>query len=71
MTITWNEHPVSPDKPVLVGVGVGTPEQAVEVSQVSDGVVVGSAVVQRMLDHAGPEGVAALVGEFRAALDEA
>jgi hypothetical protein len=24
-----------------------------------------------MLDHAGPEGVAALVGEFRAALDEA
>ena len=55
----------------LVGVGVGTPEQAVEVSQVSDGVVVGSAVVQRMLDHAGPEGVAALVGEFRAALDEA
>ena len=57
------------DKPVLVGVGVGTPEQAVEVSQVSDGVVVGSAVVRRMLDGAGPEGVAALVREFRQALD--
>jgi len=57
------------DKPVLVGVGVGTPEQAVEVSQVADGVVVGSAVVQRMLDGAGPEGVAELVAEFRAALD--
>ncbi len=57
------------DKPVLVGVGIGTPEQAVEVSQVSDGVVVGSAVVQRMLDKAGPEGVAELVGEFRSALD--
>lgn len=57
------------DKPVLVGVGVGTPEQAVEVSQIADGVVVGSAIVQRMLDGAGPEGVAALVAEFRAALD--
>ena len=57
------------DKTVLVGVGVGTPEQAVEVSQIADGVVVGSAVVQRMLDGAGPEGVAELVAEFRAALD--
>lgn len=57
------------DKPVLVGVGVGTPEQAVEVSQVADGAVVGSAVVQRMLDGAGPEGVAELVAEFRSALD--
>ncbi len=57
------------DKPVLVGVGVGTPAQAVEVSTVADGVVVGSAVVQRMLDKAGPEGVAELVAEFRAALD--
>lgn len=57
------------DTPVLVGVGIGTPQQAVEVSKVSDGVVVGSAVVQRMLDKAGPEGVAELVGTFRSALD--
>ena len=57
------------DKPVLVGVGVGTPEQAVTVSSIADGVVVGSAIVRRMLDGAGPEGVAELVGEFRAALD--
>ena len=57
------------DLPVLVGVGIGTPAQAVSVSEVSDGVVVGSAVVQRMLDRAGPEGVAELVGDFRAALD--
>ncbi len=54
---------------VLVGVGVSTPSQAVEVCETADGVVVGSAVVQRMLDGAGPEGVAALVSEFRAALD--
>ena len=58
------------DMPVLVGVGVGTPEQAVEVCQAADGVVVGSAMVQRMLDGAGPEGVAELVGEFRSALDQ-
>lgn len=59
------------DKPVLVGVGVGTPEQAVEVSTVSDGVVVGSAIVNRMLAGAGPEGVGELVAEFRTALDAA
>ena len=59
------------DLPVLVGVGVGTPAQAVEASAHCDGVVIGSAVVQRMLDGGGPEGVGALVAEFRAALDEA
>lgn len=57
------------EKPVLVGVGVGTPAQAVEVSTVSDGVVVGSAIVTKMLDGSGPEGVGALVKEFRDALD--
>ncbi len=56
------------DMPVLIGVGVGTPEQAVEVSTVSDGVVVGSAIVKEMLAGKGPDGVAARVAEFRAAL---
>jgi tryptophan synthase alpha chain len=59
------------DKPVLIGVGIGTPEQAVEVSTVADGVVVGSAIVSRMLAGAGPEGVGELVAEFRTALDAA
>jgi len=58
------------DKPVLVGVGVGTPQQAVEVSTVADGAVVGSAIVSRMLNGDGPDGVAALVKEFRTALDQ-
>lgn len=57
------------DKPVLVGVGIGTPEQAAEVSTVADGCVVGSAVVRQLLDGNGPEGVGRLVGEMRAALD--
>ena len=59
------------DIPVLVGVGVGTPAQAAEVCEIADGAVVGSAIVTRMLEGAGPDGVAALVAEFRAALDEA
>lgn len=57
------------DKPVLVGVGVGTPEQAVEVSAVADGVVIGSAVVDQMLKGDGPEAVANVVAAFRSALD--
>jgi len=41
------------------------------VCEVADGAVVGSAVVTRMLEGAGPDGVAGLVSEFRAALDAA
>lgn len=57
------------DLPVLVGVGISTPEQAVEVCEVADGVVVGSAVVRRALETGSPESVAELVGTFRSALD--
>lgn len=57
------------DLPVLVGVGISTPAQAVEVCQVADGVVVGSAVVRRALETGSPEAVADLVGSFRTALD--
>lgn len=60
--------------PVLVGVGVGTPEQAAEVCRVADGVVIGSAVVQRVLDAETPdaavESVAGFVRAVRAAMDE-
>lgn len=57
------------DKPVLVGVGISTPEQAVETCRVADGVVVGSALVRRLLDGEGPTGAAKLVESFRSALD--
>ena len=43
------------DEPVLVGVGISTPEQAAEACEVADGVVIGSAVVRRVLDSGGPE----------------
>lgn len=57
------------DLPVLVGIGISTPEQAVAVCKAADGVVVGSALVHRLLDGAGPKGVGRLVSEFREALD--
>jgi tryptophan synthase alpha chain len=59
------------DKPVLVGVGVSTPDQAAEVARVADGVIVGSALVRRLLDGGGPEGAGAFVAELRAGLDAA
>jgi tryptophan synthase alpha chain len=36
------------DKPVAVGFGVSTPEEALSVAKVSDGVIVGSAIVKRL-----------------------
>jgi len=57
-------------KPVLVGVGIGSPEQAVEACEVSDGVIVGSAVVQEMINGSSPEKVGELVSTFRDALDK-
>jgi tryptophan synthase alpha chain len=59
----------STDLPVCVGIGVSTPEQAVEVCQVADGVVVGSALVRRLLEGAGPDGAAEFVSSLRRALD--
>ncbi len=59
----------STDLPVCVGIGVSTPEQAVEVCGVADGVVVGSALVRRLLEGDGPEGAAAFISSLRVALD--
>ncbi len=58
------------DKPVLIGFGVSTPAQAVEACAEADGVIVGSALVRRLLDGAGPEGAARFIGELRRALDQ-
>ncbi|MEY2584129.1 MAG: tryptophan synthase alpha chain, partial [Verrucomicrobiota bacterium] len=44
--------------PVAVGFGISTAEQAGEVAQVADAVVVGSAIVQRISDHAGQSDLA-------------
>ncbi len=57
------------DLPVLVGVGISTPEQAADICQDADGVVVGSAIVRRFLEEGGPEGAGRFVAEIRARID--
>jgi tryptophan synthase alpha chain len=57
------------DMPVCVGVGVSTPEQAAEMCEVADGVIVGSALVRRLLEGGGPEAAAEFVGSLRRAIN--
>ncbi|MGB2982320.1 MAG: tryptophan synthase subunit alpha [Candidatus Bipolaricaulia bacterium] len=59
------------DKPIAVGFGISTPEQASAVAHLADGVIVGSAVVQRCESETGPEDVEAFVAELRAAMRKA
>jgi tryptophan synthase alpha chain len=59
------------DLPVLVGIGVSNAEQAVDVCAEADGVIVGSALVRRLLEGAGPDGAAEFVGQLRSGLDAA
>lgn len=58
------------DKPVLIGFGISTPQQAVEACQEADGVVVASALLRHLIDTGGgPDEAAAFVRAFRDALD--
>jgi tryptophan synthase alpha chain len=50
--------------PIVVGFGISTAEQAREVGQVADGVVIGSAIVQKIDDNAARSDLAARIGEF-------
>jgi len=58
------------DAPVCVGIGVSTPAQAKAVCAVADGVVVGSALVRRLLEGGGPDAAGEFVTSLRAALDD-
>jgi tryptophan synthase alpha chain len=58
-------------KPLCVGFGISTPEQAHRVGQLADGVIVGSRLVQLIRDDISPYGrVTLFVRELRAALDQ-
>jgi tryptophan synthase alpha chain len=57
------------DKPVIMGLGIASPAQAVAAAEHSDGVVVGSALMRAALEGASPGEVGELVGAIRAALD--
>jgi tryptophan synthase alpha chain len=55
------------DLPLLVGVGIGTPDQARAACTFADGAIVGSALMARLLEG-DRAGALALAGAFRAAL---
>lgn len=57
------------DLPVLVGFGISSPAQAVEVSRSADGVVVASALMRDVLAGASALELGATVAAFRSALD--
>jgi tryptophan synthase alpha chain len=50
--------------PVAVGFGIGTPDQAAQVGEVADGVIVGSRLVRAAGEAAGPQAAADAVGAF-------
>ena len=58
------------DKPVLLGLGISNPDQARMAAASADGVIVGSALVRRLLEGGGPEGAAEFVHELREGLDQ-
>jgi tryptophan synthase alpha chain len=57
------------DRPVLIGFGVSGPAQAAEAVRVADGVVVGAALMRRVLDGAAPDDLRDDVAALRSALD--
>jgi tryptophan synthase alpha chain len=60
----------SSDVPALIGIGIATPDQAHKAAKVSDGVIVGSALVQRVMDDASASDVESFIREFRSAIDD-
>ncbi|PKM38845.1 MAG: tryptophan synthase subunit alpha [Firmicutes bacterium HGW-Firmicutes-9] len=59
----------NPDIPCAVGFGISTPEQAREMAQYADGVIVGSAIVRLVEQH--KKDAAAAVGGYVKAMKEA
>ena len=55
--------------PVAVGFGISSPEQAAAVAGVADGVIVGSALVQRLSEH-GADAAVEFIAGLRAAIDD-
>lgn len=60
------------DAPLVLGVGISTPEQAAAAARVADGVIVGSALVRRVLEASSADEAAtalsSAVGELSAAI---
>jgi tryptophan synthase alpha chain len=59
-TLVGRVRALAPDIPVCVGLGVSNGDQAANVAGFADGVIVGSALVRRLLDSPDANGVAAV-----------
>jgi tryptophan synthase alpha chain len=59
-TLVTRFRALAPQIPVCVGLGVSNGEQAAQVAQFADGVIVGSALVRCLLDSPDADGVAAV-----------
>ena len=62
---------LSTDVPAIVGFGISSAETAVTAAKESDGVIVASALMRRVLNGDSIDDVVSLVAEIRAGLDEA
>ena len=62
---------VHTDLPIAVGFGISTPEQARAVAATAEAVVVGSAIVNRIAEHAGKTDLVQRVSEFAETLVQA
>ncbi|MDG6105475.1 tryptophan synthase subunit alpha [Dactylosporangium aurantiacum] len=58
------------DLPVLLGFGISTPAQAAQAAQLADGVVIGAAIMRRVLDGASPAELGGYLRSIRQAIDE-
>ena len=54
------------DRPMCVGFGIHKAEHVVELAEIADGAIVGSAFVRRIKEHLdeGPEGIASAAGAY-------
>ena len=59
----------SSDVPALIGIGIASADQAKAAADVADGVIVGSALVQVILDGGGAREIETFIREFRSAID--
>jgi len=55
-------------KPICVGFGIGRPEQVASIGKLADGVIVGSAIVRVVEEHASSPALVSKVADFIAAL---
>jgi tryptophan synthase alpha chain len=58
------------DKPLCVGFGISTPDQAKQIAQIADGVIVGSRVIQLIETDDSLESVGDFIRSLRFALDD-